>query len=165
MLKNARTKPLLMLTLGLAVAAPVGLLLAHDGNATTGIYKTRHDEYHKLGAAFKTLRDETKAGSPDMAKIKSAVQVVSNASVNQFNWFPVGSGPQPGHKTRAKPDIWSNAQGFASAQNRLKNEAAKLLAASNSGDLSAIKAQYAETGKACKNCHDTFRAPEEDEKH
>jgi len=29
-----------------------------------------------------------------------------------------------------------------------------------------VKAQYAATGKACKNCHDTFRTPEDEhDKH
>ena len=39
--------------------------------------------------------------------------------------------------------------------------APKLLAAANAKDANAVKSTYGELGKACKNCHDTFRAPED----
>jgi len=156
---------LLLITVGLAIAAPAGILLAHDEHAT-GIFKVRHDEYHKLGDAFKTIRDQTKSGSPDMTRIKTAAQVVNDASINQFKWFPAGSGPESGHKTRAKAEIWGKPQDFEAAQKRLGDQGPKLLAAANSGDIDAVKAQYAATGKACKNCHDTFRTPEDEhDKH
>jgi len=156
---------LLLIAVGVAIVAPAGMLLAHDEHAT-GIFKVRHDEYHKLGDAFKVIRDQTKSSSPDMAKIKPAAQVVNDASVNQFKWFPAGSGPESGHKTRAKAEIWGKPQDFEAAQKRFGGAAPKLLAAANSGDAAAVKAQYAEVGKACKNCHDTFRAEEDEhEKH
>ncbi|HEY4368140.1 MAG TPA: cytochrome c [Steroidobacteraceae bacterium] len=151
---------LLLIAVGVAIAAPAGILLAHDDNAT-GIFKVRHDEYHKLGDAFKTVRDQSQSSTPDMAKIKTAAQVVNDASINQFKWFPAGSGPESGHKTRAKADIWAKPQDFEAAQKRFGAQGPKLLAAANSGDANAVKAQFEETAKACKNCHDTFRAPEE----
>ena len=65
----------LMLIAAVVTAAPLSVLLADDDNAT-GIYKVRHDEYHKLGDAFKTIRDQSKTDAPDTAAIKSAAQVV-----------------------------------------------------------------------------------------
>jgi cytochrome c556 len=41
--------------------------------------------------------------------------------------------------------------------------APKLLAAANANDVSAVKSTYGELGKACKNCHNIFRAPEDTE--
>jgi cytochrome c556 len=150
----------LMLIAAVVTAAPLSVLLADDHNAT-GIYKVRHDEYHKLGDAFKTIRDQSKTDAPDTAAIKSAAQVVHDASVNQFKWFPAGSGPKPGVKTRAKEEIWSKPQDFEAAQKLFAEQATKLNTVAASGDSAAVRTQFAATGKACKNCHDTFRVPEE----
>ncbi|HWK72937.1 MAG TPA: cytochrome c [Povalibacter sp.] len=157
-----RSKTALLLISGLAVAAPLSMLVAQDDHAHgEGIYKVRHDGYHKLGDAFKTLRDETGGRSPNVAAIKEAAQVVSDTSVHQYDWFPAGSGPKAGVKTRAKAEIWSKPEDFAAAQKLFADQAKKLHAAANSGDVAAVKAQFGETGKACKNCHDNFRAPED----
>jgi cytochrome c556 len=148
--------------IGVAAIAPLGVLVAHDDGAKrTGINKTRHDGYHKMGDAFKTIRDQTKASTPDIAKIKNAAVVIDGVAKQQFDWFPKGSGPETGEKTDAKPEIWSDPQGFAAAQKLLGERAPKLLEAANSGDATAVKAQFGEVGKACKGCHDKFRVPEE----
>ena len=41
------------------------------------------------------------------------------------------------------------------------DRAPKLLAAAKSKDAAAVGAAFKEVGGACKNCHDTFRGPEE----
>jgi cytochrome c556 len=140
--------------------APLTALMAHD-DGSTGIYKVRHDGYHKLGDAFKTIRDQLKADAPDAAQIKSAAQVVADTSVQQFKWFPAGSGPKTGVKTRAKAEIWSNPSDFEAAQKLFADAAAKLNKSASSGDVAAVKAQFGDVGKSCKNCHDTFRTPED----
>lgn len=160
MSNSLRRKTGLLVAAAVAVAAPLGVLVAHDDHAT-GIYKVRHDEYHKLGDAFKVIRDQVRASSPDSAAIKEAARVVSDASVNQFKWFPAGSGPQAGVKTRAKAEIWSKPQDFEAAQKLFAEEAKKLNAAAGSGDAAQVRSQFGEVGKACKNCHDTFRTPED----
>lgn len=155
-----RKTALVLIASGLAIAAPLGVIVAHDDHAQ-GIYKVRHDEYHKLGDAFKTIRDQTRAGSPDGAAIKTAAKVVNDASVNQFKWFPAGSGPETGAKTRAKAEIWNKAKDFEAAQKLFAAQATKLTTAADASDIAAVKAQFGEVGKACKNCHDNFRTPEE----
>ena len=40
------------------------------------------------------------------------------------------------------------------------DRAPKLLAAAKAKDLDAVTSAFKESGGACKNCHDTFRAPE-----
>jgi len=156
---RTRTR-LLTLAAAIAIVAPLTAIVAHDDHAT-GIYKVRHDEYHKLGDAFKTIRDQVKSNAPDAATIKTAALVVRDASVNQFKWFPAGSGPVPGVKTRAKAEIWSKPQDFEAAQKLFAERAGKLNDVSATGDVAAVKAQFGEVGKACKNCHDTFRTPED----
>ena len=40
---------------------------------------------------------------------------------------------------------------------KMREEVVKLNAAAKSGDIAAIRAQFGETGKSCKACHDNFR--------
>jgi cytochrome c556 len=122
--------------------------------------KARHEHYEELGKAFKAVRDQMNAGSPDFAALEKNAEVVSQASVNQQQWFPKGTGPEAG-KTRALPEIWSKPADFEAAQKMLSDRAPKLLAAVKTKDVDAVKAAFKETGGACKNCHDTFRSPEE----
>jgi len=58
-------------------------------------------------------------------------------------------------------EIWKRPEDFKAAQRAFSNAAPKLLAAANASDLNAVKSTYGELGKACKNCHDNFRAPED----
>ncbi|HMN45474.1 MAG TPA: cytochrome c [Povalibacter sp.] len=159
-MSNSLRSRILLTIATAAVAAPLGVILAHDDHAT-GIYKVRHDEYHKLGDAFKVIRDQTRANAPDAAAIKNAAVVVNNAANEQFNWFPADSGPKEGVKTRAKAEIWSKPQDFNAAQKLFQEQAGKLNTVAAAGDVAAVRAQFGEVGKACKNCHDNFRTPED----
>ena len=158
MAKNSRTSAALVIAAVCAAAAPAGALLADA--ATRDLMKARHDHYHKLGDAFKKVRDEVRGSAPDMKVVKRAAQFINDASVNQAKWFPAGTGPDAG-KTRALAEIWSKPKDFEAAQKVFSEAAPKLLAAANASDVSAVKAQFGEVGKACKNCHDSFRSPEE----
>lgn len=142
----------------LLIAAPAGALLADA--ATKDLMKARHDHYHKLGDAFKKVRDGLREGSPDLGALKGAAQRINDAAMNQAKWFPAGTGPEAG-KTRALADIWAKPKEFEAAQKMFSDAAPNLLSAVNSGDAAAAKTQFGEVGKACKNCHDTFRSPEE----
>ena len=159
MTKNSRLLAALV-ALAIGATAPLGALLA-DGS-TKDLLKARHDHYHKLGDAFKKVRDEVRGSEPDMAGIKRAAQFINDASMNQAKWFPAGSGPEAG-KTRALAEIWSKPKEFEAAQKVFSDAAPKLLAAADANDVSALKTRFGEVGKACKNCHDTFRSPEEHE--
>lgn len=123
------------------------------------LQKARHDHYHDLGDSFKVIRDQLRNDKPDLAAIKTAAKVVNDASVNQEKWFPAGSGPEAG-KTQAKAEIWTKPAEFKTAMKAFADAAPKLQAAANSGDVGAIKAAFAETGKACKGCHEPFRTEE-----
>jgi cytochrome c556 len=147
----------LPLALGATLFAP-SLLLAEPSAAQ--VLKARHDHYHDLGDTFKTIKDQARAGTPDLNAIQSAANVVNEASVDQGRWFPPGTGPEAG-KTRALAEIWARPQDFAAAQKMFSDAAPKLLAAANTKDIAGIRTQFGAVGKTCKNCHDTFRSREE----
>jgi cytochrome c556 len=120
--------------------------------------QARHEHYEKLGDAFKAVRDNSK-GDPNWAALEKAAQEVADASVDQDQWFAKGTGPEAG-KTRALPEIWSKPADFTAAQKMFSERAPKLLAAVKAKDAAAVQAAFREVGGSCKNCHDSFRAPE-----
>lgn len=60
--------------------------------------------------------------------------------------------------TRAKPEIWQNKADFTSKMEALHKELASLQQVTAGADREAIAKQVAAAGKACKSCHDDFKA-------
>lgn len=144
-----------------ALFVPVVALVAQAAEPNPKqLQKARHDHYHELGDAFKVVRDQTRASTPDMAAIKTAAKEVNDASINQEKWFPAGTGPEAG-KTQALAEIWTQPDEFKAAIKLFSDSAPKLYAAANSDDFPGVKAAFGDVGKSCKNCHEKFRAKDE----
>ena len=141
-----------------ALMTPAAVALADS--SVKELQHARHEHYEQLGDAFKVVRDQTRSGKPDLAAIKTAARKVNDAAVNQEKWFPAGSGPEAG-KTDALADIWAKPTEFKAAMKMFSDAAPKLHAAANAGDVAAVKAAFGDVGKACKNCHDQFRAKDD----
>ncbi|MEJ0087920.1 MAG: cytochrome c [Pseudomonadota bacterium] len=124
------------------------------------LQKARHEHYEELGDAFKAVRDQSKASPPDFAALLKAAETVQKASVNQQQWFAKGTGPEAG-KTRALPEIWTKPAEFEAAQKLFADRVPALVAAAKAKDVEAVGAAFKQVGGSCKNCHDTFRSPEE----
>lgn len=160
-------KSLLALSLvaGLAIVGSAVQAHEHMGPMPTtpagkAVYK-RHENFKQQGAAFKAIRDELKKDAPNMALISTNAAKLKSSADALPTWFPKGSGPESKYETDAKPEIWSDPVKFAAAVKRLQVEATKFQPLAAGGDLGAIKAQVQAVGGACKNCHDSFRVPEE----
>ena len=137
--------------LGPAATAEQAKTLMHD----------RHEGMEEIGDAFKIVGRETKAANPDVAAIREAAAAIAAGAEKSSTWFPPGTGPDVG-KTRAKAEIWQKPEDFAAKDKTFLEAAIAFKAAADSGDVTAIKAQAGELGKACKACHDPYRAPEKD---
>ncbi|MDP2644501.1 MAG: cytochrome c [Desulfobacterales bacterium] len=61
-------------------------------------------------------------------------------------------------KTKLKPEALREPAQFKKAARQLEVEAAKLLTTAGTGDLDAIKKQFGEVAKSCKECHGQFRS-------
>ena len=156
-----------------ALAVTVGLALATAGTAlaadpppapTTPGGKAlvaRQAHFKEQNATFKAINDETRKDAPDKAAIAASAAKLKALAVDLPTWFPKGSGPETGLPTAAKPEIWTDADGFAAAAAKLQDETAKLAAVSTGGDMDAIKAQVRATAAACKTCHDKYRTPDQ----
>jgi cytochrome c556 len=77
------------------------------------------------------------------------------AFVVKLPWGSFGPGTDTGD-TKAKPGIWQNQADFESKRDAMLAEIQKLPQAA--GTLDSLKAQVGATGKACKACHDEYRA-------
>jgi cytochrome c556 len=90
----------------------------------------------------------------------NAQEVQANAAIAEtmigLPWPGFMAGTDKG-ETRAKPEIWTDAAKFKSAQDGAIKAIADLSAAAKSGNLDQVKAAFGEAGKACKTCHDAFR--------
>jgi cytochrome c556 len=150
-----------MLTITCSALVLPMVLSAADAPTPQELQKARSDHYHQLGDAVKVIRDQTKAATPDFAAIQKAAQVVSEASIDQGRWFPKGTGVEAG-KTRALAIIWDKPADFLAAQKQLTDAAPAVLAAAKASDIEALRSAFSSLGGACKNCHDTFRAPKDE---
>jgi cytochrome c556 len=148
-----------------AIAFAVGLAVAAGGAAMAdaagqAAASKRHDNFKAQGAAFKGLIDELKKDAPDTAVVATNAAKLKASSAALPTWFVKGSGPDDGVKTEAKPEAFSDPAGFSAAAAKFKDEAAKLDAIAQAGDIAGVKGQVRAVGGACKACHDKYRVPE-----
>jgi len=80
------------------------------------------------------------------------------SQMNSGRSWPKGSdnGAYNG-KTRARPEIWSTYPAVADKGKAYGQAVAKLATSAGNG-LDGLKAGIGDLGKACKSCHDDFRA-------
>ena len=139
-------------------AAPAAPVTAEQAQA---LFHERHEGMETIGKSVKTIKQSLDSGSPDLAAIRAAAAKIDELAGKSSGWFPPGTGQDVLHKTRALPAIWEKPQDFASKDQGLQHAAQALKAAADSGDIGAIQARFADLGKTCKACHDSYRA----EKH
>lgn len=139
-----------------ALAAGVPALQA----APSDIVKARINGFRELGAAFKAVNDGSRGSELQTVLIQQSARQIRNAARDQYRWFPQGSGPQPGVKTAAKPEIWSQAPQFRALQDAFARQADVFFQTANSGSPAAVRAEARKLGGACKSCHDSFRLPQ-----
>jgi cytochrome c556 len=124
------------------------------------VIQARQAHYKQIGAASKGIHDELAKPAPSVAAIQGFASTIDTLAPQIPSWFPPGSGPEAGVKTAAKPEIWTNPTGFAQAASGLAAEAHKFDQVAQAGNVDAIRAEYANLGKACLTCHSQFRAKE-----
>ncbi len=80
--------------------------------------------------------------------------LIHQLSLRMEEGFAEGSGEGD---TDAKAEIWSDWEDFLSKVQGLQETSGALAEVAAGGDYDAFRAQFAETGKACKACHDDYR--------
>jgi len=143
---------------------------SNDGSAATSkatgptdvatLMHDRHERYEEIGKAMKGIGRELKADAPSVDVIRPHAALIARYAPQIPSWFPAGTGPETGIRTRAKPEIWTDNRTFLQRAAALRTAADRFHQAAQSGDLAAIRAAQPGLSDACKNCHDRFRAPE-----
>ena len=126
------------------------------------VMHARHEHYEEMGRAMKGIGDQLKAGSPDVAVIQRHAGLIAGFGPQILGWFPQGSGPETGRKTRAKAEIWSDNATFRAAVERFRQSSTAFNQAAQGGDVAAIRSALPDLQSSCKNCHDRFRGPDDD---
>jgi len=134
-----------------AAAGPVDIAaLMHD----------RHENYEEIGKAMKGITEQLKSNNPSLADIRRHADLIARYAPQVVSWFPPGSGPETGRRTRAKAEIWQDFETFRQRAQAFEAEAANFSRVSQTTDVEGMRAARAELANACKNCHDRFRGPE-----
>jgi cytochrome c556 len=123
------------------------------------IMHDRHEAMEGLGRAMKALHRTLESGKPDINVVRQQTATMASTSAKIPGFFPAGTGPDVG-KTRAKPEIWKQQDVFLHKAKDFQAAAQAIDAAAKSGDLNRVMASHDAVDKACKACHDPFRAPE-----
>ena len=148
-----------LVLVSVAAAALCGAAYAQRPDAAATI-QARQGNYKQMASALRGISDQLRSGSPDLGQIRPRAALLADRSVQVLRWFPRGTGPEAGVRTRAKPDIWSNHEAFRHAGATFVVAARNLNGAAQAGDLARIRTALPAVQRACSGCHDIFRAPE-----
>lgn len=151
-------KHFLLASLGVAAVVTVAAAQA-PGRSPAGTVQMRQANYKQMAGAVKGINDQLHAGSPSLSGIRRHSALLNRHALQVLNWFPRGTGPEAGVRTRAKPEIWSDPQGFRTAGARLLVATRALDTAARRGDLDAIRTGFRGVQSACGGCHEGYRGP------
>ena len=127
-----------------------------DKAAALKVMHERHEGMEQVGKTTKNLKRSIESEPADMAAVKSGAAAMNKLAQAASGWFAAGTGPELG-KTGAKPEIWQKPQDFSAKLKTFQAKAAAFNAAAQRGDPASVKTAFADLGKTCKACHDTYR--------
>jgi cytochrome c556 len=139
--------------LGVAVAAIAGgATIAHAQVKPEDTLKVRQGFMQAIRLNFGSIAAAAKDDKITPAHAQNADNIVAITKMATLGWTP---GSETVSKA-SKPEAFTSPN-FKAGFERLGDAAGKLSAAIKANDKSAITAQVAAVGGACKACHDNFR--------
>ncbi len=94
------------------------------------------------------------AAKGDVKTLESPAKAIARFAALMPGLFPKGSDAG----TKAKPEIWSDMDGFVKAAAGLGAASTKLAELAKAGDAEGVEAQVKLVGAACAACHNAYRA-------
>ncbi len=137
---------------GFAAAVPAHAQFAKPEDAI----RYRQSAYVLMGNHMGRINNQLKADKPDVAAIQRSAAIIDFASQLPGEGYIAGSETGGVPPTRAKPEVFKDPK-VKEIGKKMREEVVKLNTVAKAGDIAAIRAQFAETGKSCKACHDDFR--------
>lgn len=120
----------------------------------------RQELLEGMGDAFRALRGQME-GETDWAVVLANSETINANAAEFINHFPEGTSMDSGADTEALAVIWEDPEGFSAAHDRLLEASAGLVEAAGTEDMATFQEAAGNLGGACKNCHDTYRKPQE----
>ena len=120
--------------------------------------KARQDIMKNYGDAAKMMGDMVKA--PDTFDIDVfREQAAFLAKESKTPWSHFEDAKAVGE---AKPEVWSNKEGFLTETENFQKVTAELnMVAQNSTTLEEVKPAFGAVGKSCKSCHDDYKVKDD----
>ena len=142
------------------LAAVAGVGLAQAAGSADDAIQARQAEMKANNKAMGDLVAILKGQTPyDPATVKAAADSITAATATAEAAKAWDASFQTGSvKSRAKPEVWSDAAGFAAAKDKLSSAVVALAATTDQG---SFKQAFMQLGGACKGCHETYRLPED----
>ena len=150
-----KSGPILKLVAAGAAALMLGVGVAQAGvddliTARQGCMKAHGKT---VGGFFSMFKGETPY---DAAAVQASLAEMDAACADWDKWWGPETAKGDKVETYAKPEIWSDPDGFAAAG---KAYYEKYLAIKASTDEASFKAALPGFGDSCKGCHEKFRRP------
>ena len=143
--------------LAVASVAVAGMVLgASLAVLAADAFHDRHMAMEAVGDAMKPLGTIAKKQAPfDAAAVKANATTIADNLKKSAALFPAGSG---GGESKAKPEIWTDAEGF---DREMKEAHAAAVALQSVKDEAAFGPALGALGAKCKSCHDMYRMPKQ----
>jgi cytochrome c556 len=139
----------------------LGLSLLLAGTAVAAVKPEtaihyRQAAYTMIGWNFGPMVQMVRGKSPwDGAAFTRHAERVASIAPQLLEGFPEGSGS--GAETEAKPEIWTDADGFKVKMDDFVRESQRLAEVARTGDEAKTREQFKTMAGTCKACHDTYR--------
>jgi cytochrome c556 len=118
-------------------------------------YQDRHMLMEGVNDAMKPLGAIAKKQAPfDADVVKASATTIAENLKKAHGLFPAGSG---GGESRAKPEVWTDREGF---DKQMKDAEAAAAALQSVKEEAAFLPALRTLGGSCKSCHDMYRLPE-----
>lgn len=140
--------------LGAAVVLGV-LAVAHQAAADANAIKYRQAVMKAVGGHMTAMAGVIKGEVPHKGDLKAHAAGMAALATMAGHIFPEGS---DFGDTSAKAEIWKKPAEFKKAMGAFQTAAANMNKAVQGTDSKAVAGAFADLGKACKGCHDDFRA-------
>ena len=149
----AKLLALILVMIGVSGAV---FLARAQSESTTSAVEARHAGFEGILSALRQIDREAKAEQPDLAAMASSNARLIELEAEIPSWFPLGSGTESGAKTTARPEIWTDRQGFVEKAAASLAAARGLSTSVRTGNLEAIRDTERTLVKTCQACHHAY---------
>ena len=136
----------------MAFALPAGAQFQKPEDAV----RYRQSAFNVMGNHFSRIGAMVNGRVPfDAGAAQVNADIVQSMSRLPYAGFIAGT--ESIGNTSALPEVWSQADKFKGAAQKMQDEVAKLSVAAKTGNAEQLKTAFGAAAASCKSCHDDFR--------